>query len=124
MSTQTASASSNFNATPSISGDEAILTLTGTGDMAAVAPLQHCLTEMHELVLTRCLGAARIDISALYLLNSSCIKTLIGFLHANMASKRRYPVRFVVDERLAWQARTLAVLGRMAPGLVSVGATQ
>ena len=117
-------AGSNFDATASVSGDEAILKLTGTGDMAAVAPLERCLTEMHELILTRCLGGARIDISALYLLNSSCIKMLIGFLHANVASKRRYPVRFVVDERLAWQARTLAVLGRMAPGLVSVGTTQ
>ena len=124
MSTQTVTAASDFRALPSVIDDEATVTLTGTGDMAAVAPLERCLAQMHELVLSRNLGAARVDISALYLLNSSCIKTLISFLHANLAGKRRYPVRFVVDERLAWQARTLAVLGRMAPGLVSVSAKQ
>jgi hypothetical protein len=120
MNTHTVTAGSDFCATPSVVGDEAVLTLTGTGDMAAVAPLEHCLQQAHELIALHNLSAARIDISALYLLNSSCIKTLISFIHRNMASKQRYAVRFVVDNRLAWQARTLGVLCRMAPDLVSV----
>ena len=120
MSAQTTSSGSDFVATPSVNGDEVTLTLTGTGDMAAVAPLEQCLNQMHQLITARGFGGARIDISALYLLNSSCIKTLLSFLHTNMRSKRRYPVRFIVDAHLAWQARTLGVLARMAPDLVSV----
>ena len=120
MSMQTATASSDFCATPEVIGDEVVVTLTGTGDMAAVAPLERCLSQVRELIEARDVGAARIDISALYILNSSCIKALISFIHANAGAKRSFAVRFVVDGRLAWQARTLAVLCRMAPTLVSV----
>jgi hypothetical protein len=120
MSMQPATAGSDFRVTPSVVGDEVVVTLSGTGDMAAVAPLEQALKQVDEQILAQGLAGARIDISALYLLNSSCIKALISFIHRNMAAKRRYAVRFVVDERLAWQSRTLGVLCRMAPDLVSV----
>ena len=120
MSTQSASVSSDFSATPVVNGDEVTVTLMGTGDMAAVVPLERCLSYVHELVLSRELRAAIIDVSALYLLNSSCLKAFISLIHRNIATKRRYVIRFVVDGRLAWQERTLGVLTRMAPDLVSV----
>jgi len=120
MSTPIETSGSDFSATPSVLGDEITVALTGTGDMGAVAPLERCLTEVHELILSRELRAAKIDVSALYLLNSSCLKAFISLIHKNIASERRYAVRFVVDGRLAWQERTLGALRRLAPDLVSV----
>ena|SRR5882724_5507941 len=120
MSTHIVTAGSDFRANPSVSGDEVTITLTGTGDMGAVSPLERCLSEVHQLALSRNLRTVRVDISALYLLNSSCLKAFVSFIQLNITSKRRYAVRFLVDKRLVWQERTLGVLSRMAPDLVSV----
>ncbi|MBN2196093.1 MAG: hypothetical protein JW751_24970 [Polyangiaceae bacterium] len=111
-----------FTARADVAGERLVFKLTGTGDMAAVKPLERALHEIHAEVAHRGLRAVDIDITALYLLNSSCLKALVSFIYAIMTAGPRYDVRFLTDARLSWQTRSLSVVARMAPELVSITA--
>lgn len=101
-------------------GDTLCLTLTGTADMAAHDVLQNCLGVVRSDVDRLGLARVRIDIRALYLLNSSCIKALLRLVYLAQTERPAFSIEFLVDPNLSWQARALAPLKRMAPELVRV----
>lgn len=109
-----------FTAEAVVERDRVSFRMTGTGDMAAVKPLENCLQEIHAEVVYRGLKGVDIDIKALYLLNSSCLKALVSFIYTIMTAGPRYEVRFLTDPRLSWQSRSLSVVARMAPELVTI----
>ncbi len=98
------------------------LRLSGTGDMAAVEPLKECLGQVRNDMARLGLKRTDIDIRALYLLNSSCIKAFVRFIYSMQTDGPQFPLRFVVDGKLSWQARALSAFTRMAPDLVTVEA--
>lgn len=101
--------------------DEALtVQLTGACDGFAVAPLGKYLQEVHAELEKLGTTDVTFDIRRLYLLNSSCLKQFITFLHKLRSSQVKYSVKFVVDPALAWQGRGLAAFVRMCPGIVSV----
>ena len=112
----------SFSIEPAIDQDFLKLTLRGTGDMAAVRHLDRCLQEAHQEVVALGLKGLELDITALYLLNSSCLKTLVSLVYKITTEGPHYAVRFVTDPHLSWQSRSLAVIVRMAPKVVSIAA--
>lgn len=109
-----------FGIEPKIVGNDLALVLTGTGDMAAVLPLRNCLADVHPEMVRLGLQRVDIDVRALYLLNSSCLKALVTLIYEAQKAKASYGIRFVVDPRLSWQRRALVALQRMAPELVTI----
>jgi hypothetical protein len=109
-----------FGIEPSAAAGVLTLRLTGTGDTAAVAPLQTFLEAVAREVAPLELHRIVFDVRLLYLLNSSCLKAMLGFIFRIVSSDRACAVRFLVDPKLAWQRRSLAALVRMAPQLVGI----
>lgn len=100
--------------------DTLCLTLTGTADMAAHDVLQNCLSAVRADVARLRLTLVRIDLRALYLLNSSCIKALLRLVYLAQTERPSFSIEFLVDPNLSWQGRALAPLKRMAPELVRI----
>lgn len=96
------------------------LSLRGTADMAAYDRLRACLDAVRADVERLHMAQVRIDIRALYLLNSSCIKLLLRLVYLAQTGLPSFSIEFLVDPHLSWQARALAPLKRMAPELVRV----
>ncbi|WP_437535174.1 hypothetical protein WME79_13095 [Sorangium sp. So ce726] len=110
----------SFGIEPALLGDRLSIKLTGTGDMAAAAPLGAYCKEVQHEVRRLSLAAVEFDIRALYFLNSSCLKAFIAFIAGVTGQGPKCKIRFVTDARLGWQRRSLAALERMSPGLVSI----
>lgn len=98
----------------------ATLRLTGTGDMLAVEPLRKCLAELREELVRQKIPRLEVDMKALYLLNSSCIKAFVSMIYSIQTEGHELAINFIVDKNLSWQARTIAPIVRMAPDVVSV----
>lgn len=94
--------------------------LSGTGDTVAVEPLRDCLEQIRADMIRLKLKHLEIDIRSLYLLNSSCIKSLVRFLYILQTDGPNISVGFSVDKNLSWQARALSPLTRMAPDIVKI----
>jgi hypothetical protein len=109
-----------FGIDPSLDDERLVLRLSGTGDMAAVRHLERCLKDVHAEVIKLGLRTVDIDIKALYLLNSSCLKGLVSFVYMIQSEGPRYEVRFITDPHLSWQPRSLRVIERLAPDIVSI----
>jgi hypothetical protein len=110
----------SFAIDASSTGRRAVIRLSGTGDMVAVEPLKACLEQVRGDVTRLNFEGIEIDIRALYLLNSSCIKALVHFIYLLQTDGPRFSIKFSVDHNLSWQARALSPLVRMAPDIVHV----
>lgn len=110
----------SFQIKASAEGELLALRLSGTGDMVAVAPLKRCLEQARSSLKSRIFTQLRLDIRSLYLLNSSCIKTMVHFIYLNLEEGPGCSVEFIVDEKVSWQPRALAALKRLAPKHVTI----
>ncbi|WP_437954681.1 hypothetical protein WME76_24255 [Sorangium sp. So ce119] len=110
----------SFGIEPALRDDALSVKLTGTGDMAAVAPLGSLLKELQWEAVRLRVSAVEFDVRALYFLNSSCLKAFISFICGLAGHGLKCKVQFVTDARLGWQRRSLTALERMSPELVSI----
>jgi hypothetical protein len=110
----------SFGIEPDVRGDLLRLKLTGTGDMAAAAPLDTYLRSVQEEMRRVSVAAVEVDVRTLYFLNSSCLKSFITFICGVGSQGRRCKIRFLTDARLGWQRRSLAALQRMSPHVVTI----
>ncbi|WP_437541851.1 MULTISPECIES: hypothetical protein [unclassified Sorangium] len=110
----------SFGIEPTLRDDTLGVKLTGTGDMAAAAPLGLCLKALQGEVMRLSISAVQFDIRALYFLNSSCLKAFISFICGLAGQGLKCKVQFRTDARLGWQRRSLVALERMSPELVSI----
>ncbi|XXT15609.1 hypothetical protein WME94_35725 [Sorangium sp. So ce429] len=113
----------SFGIEPALRDDTLSVKLTGTGDMAAVAPLDMFLKDMQSEALRLRVSAVEFDVRALYFLNSSCLKAFISFISRLGSQGLRCKIQFLTDTRLGWQRRSLTALERMSPELVSIADT-
>lgn len=111
---------SAFTIAPSLSAGVLTVRLQGTGDTLAVSPLESYLDAAGRQIPELAIHAVVFDVRALYLLTSSAIKALLGFIFRIISENHSCRVRFLVDEHLSWQRRCLAALVRMAPHLVAI----
>ncbi|WP_438022511.1 hypothetical protein [Sorangium sp. So ce233] len=110
----------SFGIEPALRDDALSVKLTGTGDMAAVAPLGSLLKDLQAEAVRLRVSAVEFDVRALYFLNSSCLKAFISFICGLAGQGLKCKVQFVTDARLGWQRRSLTALERMSPELVSI----
>ncbi|WP_437827042.1 hypothetical protein [Sorangium sp. So ce1153] len=110
----------SFGIEPALRDDTLGVKLTGTGDMAAVAPLDMFLKDIQSEATRLRVSAVEFDVRALYFLNSSCLKAFISFISRLGAQGLRCKIQFLTDARLGWQRRSLTALERMSPDLVSI----
>ncbi|WP_438014118.1 hypothetical protein WMF18_24725 [Sorangium sp. So ce315] len=110
----------SFGIEPALREDTLRVKLTGTGDMAAAAPLGSTLKDLQWEAVRLRVSAVEFDVRALYFLNSSCLKAFISFICGLAGQGLRCKVQFVTDARLGWQRRSLTALERMSPELVSI----
>ncbi|MGK3961017.1 hypothetical protein WMF38_49200 [Sorangium sp. So ce118] len=113
----------SFGIEPALRDDTLSVKLTGTGDMAAVAPLDMFLKDMQSEALRLRVSAVEFDVRALYFLNSSCLKAFISFISRVGSQGLRCKIQFLTDARLGWQRRSLTALERMSPELISIADT-
>ena len=93
---------------------------SGNGDTEAVAPLERFLKELHENLLRDRAERVDVDLVDLYFMNSSCIKTLMSWIHVVKNAGTPYRVSLTMNPRLAWQRRSLQPLQRLAPNVVAL----
>jgi hypothetical protein len=110
----------DFTLEPSLVDGYLVLSLAGLGDMLAVGSLRECLDVVKCEVLDGAVTTVEFDIRRLMLLNSSCLKVLVTFLVDVMSAKSKCPIRFIVDAKSAWQARSLFALERLGGTQVTV----
>lgn len=110
----------SFQVKPEAEADTLVLKWMGTGDMLAVELLKVCLQHVSLAMKAGTFSRLKIDIQALYLLNSSCIKTVVHFIYLSVEAGSRFPIEFLVDSKLTWQPRALAALKRLAPQIVTI----
>ena len=110
----------SFGIEPALRDDTLSVKLTGTGDMAAAAPLGSYFKTLQAEVIRLSVSAVEFDVRALYFLNSSCLKAFISFISRLGTQGLRCKIQFVTDARLGWQRRSLTALERMSPELVSI----
>ncbi|WP_437585851.1 hypothetical protein [Sorangium sp. So ce1000] len=110
----------SFGIEPALREDTLSVKLTGTGDMAAAAPLGSYCKALQAEVVRLSVNAVEFDVRALYFLNSSCLKAFISFICGLAGLGLKCKVQFVTDARLGWQRRSLTALERMSPELVSI----
>ena len=112
----------NLEIEPSLDPDGLRFELRGSCDAFAVAPLGNYLTRVFAEMERQGATQVTFDIRGLSLLNSSCLKQFITFLHGlrSLHPPTKYAVDFLVDAKLGWQARALAAFVRMCPDIVSV----
>lgn len=111
---------SAFAIASSLAGGVLTVRLQGTGDTAAVPPLESFLDAAGEQIPALEVHAVVFDVRSLYLLTSSALKALLSFIFRIVSDDYTCRVRFVVDPNLGWQRRCLAALVRMAPHLVAI----
>ncbi|MBA3539894.1 MAG: hypothetical protein H0T79_09715 [Deltaproteobacteria bacterium] len=96
------------------------LYLSGTADVHAIAPLGAILPKLHAEVLRLALPEVVIDIQGLEFMNSSCLKAFVSWiaLDQDTAPGQQYKIRFVRNQALAWQRRTISALACFAVDLI------
>ncbi|MDC0677354.1 hypothetical protein [Sorangium atrum] len=110
----------SFGIEPALREDTLSIKLTGTGDMAAAAPLGSYCKALQAEVARLSVSAVEFDVRSLYFLNSSCLKAFISFICGLAGQGLKCRVQFLTDARLGWQRRSLTALERMSPELVSI----
>ena len=104
----------SFGIEASETGGCLLVKLTGTAEMMAYEPLRSAIAQIRDDAARLGLGQICIDIRALYLLNSSCIKLLVRLVYLAQTEKPTFTLEFKVDPHLSWQTRALLPLARMA----------
>ena len=112
-----------FSATVVHDGDEIVVALAGSADIAAKNHLGRVFGDLHERAREANAARVKVDLRGLSFMNSSCFKDVIGWLD-NVRTCVSYRVVFVSSAAHAWQHRSLRVLSRFARDLVTVEAAQ
>ena len=80
----------------------------GTGDSQAVEPLNRFLSSLHDRMRVAQTRQVNVDLTDLYFMNSSCLKSFISWIHQARTDGAKYRICLQVNSRLAWQKRSLA----------------
>ena len=110
----------NLEIAPVLDTPALTIKLTGACDAFAITPLGGYLTDVLAELRRGTYPKVVFDIRGLCLLNSSCLKQFITFLHKVRSAHPKCAVDFLVDQSSTWQGRALAAFVRMCPDIVSV----
>jgi anti-anti-sigma regulatory factor len=97
-----------------------LLKLTGTFDMTSATALQIYLDQVQQEARKAQLLELVIDVSEVYYLGSSCIKSFVTLTVGLQHGAAGMLLRIITNPRLDWQERAFLVLARIAPNRVTV----
>jgi hypothetical protein len=94
--------------------------LSGNGDMEAAPVLGRYVSVFHAQAQEQKVKAISFDLTRLYFLNSSCLKSLASLiaLNSRLGAAEQYKIVFRLG--LPWQRRTLAALQALGRGFVII----
>lgn len=98
------------------------LVLAGAADTSVEAELSHILGRVHGESLQIGAREVVVDLRALESLNSTCFKCFLTWIGAvrRSAHDQHYPIRFMVNQALRWQQRSLHALVYFGGDLVEL----
>ena len=111
-----------FSASAAHEGDEILVCLSGSADVAAKPHLEALLGTVEDRARELAVAQVRVDIRQLAFLNSSCFKDFIGWLDRlrEAGPGKQYRVTFLSSASRHWQRRSLHALSCFARGLVTI----
>jgi hypothetical protein len=94
----------------------------GTADLRSREALGEVLRRLHDEMRRRRAPEARVDLTGLEFMNSSCFTSVLRWINQvlELAPGDRYRIRFRGNPSLQWQKRSLRALQTFAVDLVSV----
>ncbi len=112
----------DLRAKATVEADKVVLHLRGAAEYQDPAPLDALLKVLHEASLEKSASEVAVDLREVEFMNSSCFKSLVSWISEleEVDAARRYKVRFLSDESVLWQRRSLHAIKCFAPALVSV----
>jgi hypothetical protein len=111
-----------FSALPTISGMAVVVKLQGSCDLESTPLLDRFLNDLHSDLCRVSAPAVVIDFQELYFMNSASVKYFVTWLSKvrELEPPKRYAVRFLTNEKLTWQRRSLEAIRRFASDVVSI----
>lgn len=109
-----------FSCSPALGDGTLTVTFNGTGDVAAIELLGGYLKRVHAEAERLGVREVRCDFRKLVFMNSSCFKAFVVWIDTVKNSAKSYKIRFVTDQEMHWQKRSLEALRRLATSVVSV----
>jgi anti-anti-sigma factor len=115
--------SEGFSAVPTRASDSVVVKLSGNCDLESTPLLERFLDELHADVRRIGTRAVVIDCHDLYFMNSSSVKYFVSWLAKvrDLEPEQRYSVKFLTNDKLSWQRRSLEAIRRFASEVVSIG---
>jgi len=101
-------------------GNDIVVRLAGTADIAAQKHLEPLFATVHAQVAALGVSRVQVDLRELQFMNSSCIKDVIVWLEKVRKAEKSYLVTFLSSETRPWQRRSLLALQQFGKGIVSI----
>jgi hypothetical protein len=98
------------------------LRLVGNADGRVIEELAALVASLHDQIAAAGAQVVAVDIRQLEFMNASCFNVFVTWLGLinELASERRYALRFATNPAIPWQRRSLRTLSCFATDLISV----
>jgi len=110
----------NYSLEADAAGSPPLIRLKGTFDMTATGALSLFLVSIEGEVRRLRWQDFTIDVTEVYYLSSSCIKSFVTLIEALKKLDFHPRVRIIIHSRLDWHERTFSILSRLAPTLITL----
>ena len=100
--------------------------IDGTADLRAEEQLGGFLEAVDRCARDRKTAEVIVDLRKLEFMNSSCFKAFVSWIGRlqELDPKEQYKIRFVSDQRMLWQRRSLHALCCFAADLITIDMNQ
>jgi len=111
-----------LRASTTANGENLTVALDGTADLRAQEPLDDFLEEVDRCALARKVPEVVVDLRKLEFMNSSCFKAFVSWIGRLQVldATEQYKIRFLSDQRMLWQRRSLHALSCFAADLITI----
>jgi len=111
-----------LRASTSASGERLTVALDGTADLRAQEQLGNFLQEVDRCARARKTPEVIVDFRKLEFMNSSCFKAFVSWIGRlqELEANEQYKIRFLSDQRMLWQRRSLHALSCFAVDLITI----
>jgi hypothetical protein len=111
-----------LRATTSSDAERLTIALDGTADLRVQDRLDDFLEEVDRCARASKAPEVAVDFRKLEFMNSSCFKAFVSWIGRlqELDAGEQYRIRFVSDQRMLWQRRSLHALSCFAADLISI----
>ena len=111
-----------LRATTTADGEGLTVALDGTADLRAQEQLDDFLEALDRCAQARKAAEVIVDLRRLEFMNSSCFKAFVSWIGRlqELEAGEQYRIRFLSDQRMLWQRRSLHALSCFAADLITI----